>query len=161
MSRKKIGQIKEGKWFRIGDLIVYGVIAALLVALFLALFFTRDNSATDGIRLCYRGESVFEYDYHSDKYEIKKPENIVIESDTEEKLQLTFYTYGRSGYNKVVIDKNAKSVRVTEADCSIRRDCVYTPAITDNSSVICCTPHALSVEPLLRKINDDGDIVIG
>lgn len=161
MSRKKIVQLKESKWLRIWDLLVYGIIAVIIVALFLVVFFTRDSAPTEGIKLSYNGVSVFEYDYVSDKYEIKSAENIRVDSNSEKKLELTFFTDGKSGYNKILIDKVERSVTVTDADCSTRRDCVYSPAIKDNSSVICCTPHSLTIEPLKRAVVDDGDIDIG
>ncbi|MDE7379599.1 MAG: hypothetical protein K2N14_00980, partial [Clostridia bacterium] len=68
MSLKKIDQIKESKWFRVWDLIVYGIIAVLVVALFLTIFLTRDSSPVSGIKITHGGVTVFEYDYETDKY---------------------------------------------------------------------------------------------
>lgn len=161
MSLKKIGQVKNSKWFRIWDLIIYGVIIAVTVALFLALHFTKDRSQADGIRILYKNKSVFEYYYSNDNYKIIEEDNIVIEDESATKLTLTFYTDGKSGHNTVVIDKTEKSVKVTDADCSLRKDCVYTPEIRDNSGFISCSPHMMTIQPFNPKTDDDGNIIIG
>lgn len=157
MAIKKIEQIKEGKWFRVWDLVAYGVIVVIIAALFLALFLSRDTSPADGIKISYNGTAVFTYDYASGKPEVLSESNIEIISDTDEKLTLIFYTAERKGHNTVVIDKVKKSVKVTEADCSTHMDCVYMPALTDKSSIISCTPHFMLIEPLVR----DGNITVG
>ncbi|MDE7301444.1 MAG: NusG domain II-containing protein [Clostridia bacterium] len=163
MAVKKIEQIKEGKFFRIWDLVAYGVIVAVTVALFLGIFLSRDASPTDGIKISYNGEVVFTYEYASDEYKIFSDSNIDEESivDTDESLTLVFYTQGKRGYNKIVIDKLKKSVKVVDADCSTHKDCVYTPALADNSSIISCPPHSMLIEPLVRTFDDDGNIIIG
>lgn len=161
MAIKKIEQIKEGKWFRIWDSIAYGVIVAVTVALFLGIFLSRDTSPTDGIKISYNGVQVFTYDYASNESKVLCENNIEIISDTDEKLTLVFYTAERRGHNTVVIDKKEKSVRVVDADCSTHKDCVYTPALKDNSSIISCPPHSMLIEPLVRTIDDNGNIIIG
>ena len=161
MSLKKIGQIKDGKWFRLGDLIVYGVIIALFTAFILVAVLTRDSSPTDGIRVSYKGESVFEYYYESDEYKILKRDNVEVKENGGERLVVTFYTDGKRGFNEIVFDKTAKSCKVRDADCSTHRDCVYSAAIEDNGTVIHCPPPSLAIEPLKRSVNPDDDVVIG
>ena len=161
MSLKKIGQVKNSKWFRVWDILIYGVIIAVTVALLLAFYFTKDKSPADGIRILYKNQSVFEYYYSTDSYKIIKDSNIVIEDESAAKLTLTFYTDGKSGSNTVVIDKTKKSVKVTEADCSTRKDCVYMPEIKDNSGFISCSPHMMTIQPFNPKTDDDGNIIIG
>lgn len=141
------------------DLIVYGVLAAAIVALFVAFAFTRDNSALTGVRVSYKGAEVFIYSFEEDKYQILKSENIEVESEDKEKLEICFYTEGKAGYNKIYINKKAKSAKITASDCSLHKDCVYTQALTANGSVpIICTPHALTVAPL--KTDYDGTVKI-
>lgn len=161
MAIKKIEQIKEGKFFRIWDIVAYGVIVAVTVALFLGIFLSRDKSPTDGIKISYNGVQVFTYDYSSNEYEIVAAENIEIVSDDSRTLTFVFYTRGKRGYNKIVIDKIEKSVKVVDADCSTHKDCVYTPALADNSSIISCPPHSMLIEPLVRSTDNDGNIIIG
>ncbi len=161
MSLKKIGQIKDGKWFRIWDAVVYGVIAVIVVALFVAVFLTRDGSPADGVKVTGGGVTVFEYDYKSGKYKVFDSDKITVIADNGSLLELKFIPEGGRGYNNIVIDKKNRSVKVTDADCSIRKDCVYTPAVTDNSHIICCPPHSMTIEPLKRVVKDDDDIIIG
>lgn len=71
MSLRKVEQVKGDKLFRLADLIIYGVIAALAAALFFALFLTRDGGDLRGIRIYVRDKIVFEYDFEENSYEIK------------------------------------------------------------------------------------------
>lgn len=159
MSLKKIQQIKADKGFKIWDLLVYGVIVLLVAALLLSFFLTADRSPAEGIRITYRGETVFEYVYGDDTYRILSEDNIEILSDTADKLTLDFYTDGKEGYNRVVIDKANKTAKVTEADCSARKDCVYMPAVADHSTFIVCMRHSMKIEPLDPVTVDDGTIL--
>lgn len=161
MSQKKIGEVKRDKWFRIWDLVIYGVIVLIIVALFLAVTFTRDKKPADGIKISYMGSEVFTYDYAQNEYKITSPKNITVEEDGKDRLILVFSTDDKSGYNKIEINKSGRSVRVTDSNCSSHKDCVYTPAIKDNSSAISCPPHNLIIQPLTKVVHDDGDIVVG
>ena len=157
MSLKKIEQVKAGKWFKIWDLLVYGLLVGVIVALVLAFAFVGKGGKLDGITISYKGEQVFTYSFTESKYEIIKADNIEVKDDGDECLTLTFYTEGKSGYNAIEINKKEKSVKVTASDCSTHKDCVYTPALSGSRSVpILCTPHALSISPL--TIYDDGTI---
>ena len=44
MSLKKVREVKSDRGFKIFDLLVYGIIAALIVALFVTLFAVKDRS---------------------------------------------------------------------------------------------------------------------
>lgn len=161
MSIRKIEQIKEGRFFRLSDLIIYGVILIVTAALFLAYFLTRDNSAADGFKVRYGDRVVFTYYYDKDEYDkIKYPENIEITSDDSEKLCLTFYTDGKKGYNKITVDKKERTAFVQEADCT-RKDCVHSAPLRGNSTVISCLSHNMHIEPLKRKVVDDEQIPLG
>lgn len=159
MSLKKIRQVKADKGFKIGDLILYGAVAVLIAALFLTFFLTSDTTPAQGFQITYNGNAVFRYDFYEEKYAVLRAENIEIVSESEEELLLVFYTDGRGGYNKITVDKGNRSVRVTDADCSARKDCVYMPAVSDNSSVIVCMRHSMVIEPLDYEIVDDGIIL--
>lgn len=161
MAIKKIGQIKESKWFRVWDLIVYGVVAVIIAALFLTVFLTRDTSLPNGFKISYDGRDVFSYIFTEDRYESLSPSNIVVVEENGEKLVLTFYTDDGKGYNKIEVDKVKRTVRVTDANCSAHKDCVYTPEIKGGSSAIICPPHGMIIRPLGTAKDDDGDIIIG
>ncbi len=157
MSLKKIEQVKTAKWFKIWDLLVYGLLVGTIAVLFIVLAFHGKGSKLEGITVSYKGEQVLTYSFTEGKYEIAKAENIEVEEDGEDELILTFYTDGKAGYNRIVIDKKEKSVKVTASDCSTHKDCVYTPALSGSRSApILCTPHALTIAPLTYY--DDGTI---
>ena len=157
MSLKKVEQVKRSKWFRLWDLLIYGIIAAAIVALILVFTLTGRGGKLDGINISYKGEKVFTYSFSGGGYEIFSEGNIEINADSADRLELTFYTNGKSGYNTILIDKKNKSVKVTASNCSWHKDCVYTAALDNDRSVpILCTPHALSISPI--KIYDDGTI---
>lgn len=151
MSLKKVGQAKKDRFFKIWDILIYGVILLAVAALFLAVTFGYNRSAPGGVEVYYNNNLAFSYDFDSDDYSVLLPQNIAV-SDGGDELEITFCTDGGSAeehtdYNVILIDKSARTVRVTESDCSNRRDCVYTPAITDTSGMITCTPHRLVIMP--------------
>lgn len=159
MSLKKVGQVKKDRFFRLRDLIVYGAIAAVVAVLFLTVFLTRDRSGLEAVEAYYRNTLAFSYDFVADEYEVYLPQNIAVEAG-ESQITVTFCTDGGSlsepcDYNIICINKISRSVSVTESDCSARRDCVYTSAITNNSGAIICTPHALRIVPLGEPEIDD------
>lgn len=156
MSLKKVEQVKKTKWFRPWDLLVYGLLAAIIVALVLVFTLSQKGGKFDGIIISYKGEKVFSYTFSGDTYEIFSEENIEIKENGGEKLLLTFYTDGKEGYNDIEISKSG-SVKVSASDCSLHKDCVYTPPLTSSRKTpIICTPHALVISPL--TISDDGVI---
>ena len=151
MSLKKVGQAKKDRFFKIWDILIYGVILLAVAALFLAVTFGYNRSAPGGVEVYYNNNLAFSYDFDSDVDSVLLTQNIA-ESDGADELEITFCTDGGSAeehtdYNVILIDKSARTVRVTESDCSNRRDCVYTPAITDTSGMITCTPHRLVIMP--------------
>lgn len=164
MSLKKVEQVKKDRFFRVWDILVYGVVLAIIAALFIAYFVTRNTSALTAVNVYYNGEQIFNYDFESDDYIIVKPENIRVEADDDKQLEVIFCTNGGNfdkpeSYNIIVFDKSARSVRVTDSDCSGTwvQDCVVTGALSDNSKPIICLPHRLEIYPAGYNDNDDGE----
>ncbi len=156
MSLKKIEQIKNSKWFSIWDLVAFGVIIITAVALILSFTIGRDKSALSGFSVSFRGEQVLTYEFGG------KP-SILNESCVElEEGEGGFtirFTTDNGGYNVIYVDTAAKTVDVTDSNCSSHKDCVHTAKLTNNSSApIICTVHGLTVAPL--KFVDDGNIII-
>lgn len=153
MSLKKIDEIKNSKWFSIWDLVAFGVIIIIAVVLILSFTIGRDKSALGGFSVSYRGESIYEYDFDSDKILKINEKYIKIDGD-----RLRFDD-GNGGYNIIYVNTAAKTVDVTDSNCSSHKDCVHTAKLTNNSSApIICTVHGLTVSPL--KFVDDGNIII-
>lgn len=153
MSLKKIEQVKNSKWFSIWDAVAFGVIIIVAVALILAFTLGRDKSALGGFSISYRGETIYEYDFNSGKV-LKINENYIrVDGD------VLRFDDGNGGYNIISVDTAARTVDVTDSNCSTHKDCVHTPKMSSNSSApIICTVHGLTVGPL--NFDDDGNIRI-
>lgn len=156
MSLKKVEAVKKDKGFKIFDLIVYGVIIALAVILFVVVFTTKDTSALSGVRIYSKGEAVFEYNFGTFEYK-KLSDSVTVEVE-EADGAVTVKVITSDGYNTIRIDKSGK-VKVTEADCK-NKDCMYIPEITDNSGIIYCSPHGLRVVPYNFDPDPDNGHVI-
>ena len=157
MSLKKIEQVKNSKWFKPWDILVYGLLAAAIVALILVFALSGKDGELDGITISYKGEKIFNYYFSQGTYEVLSADNIEVTKENDGLLELIFHTDGGGGFNNITIDKKEKSVKVTASNCSTHKDCVYTQALSSNRSVpILCTPHALSIAPLTTY--DDGVI---
>lgn len=157
MSLKKVGQVREGKPFKIWDLIIYGVIVAVIAALFLAFFLTRDKTPLKGVRIYLENRPVFAYSFDKGEYKVLDADAVQIVGEGE-RLELKIVSKG--GFNDVTIDPKERWAQVTQADCSYRKDCVHTPKIKDNGSTIVCQPHSLKILPY-DYLNDDGTLIIG
>lgn len=153
MSLKKIDEVKNSKWFSIWDLIAFGVIIVTAVALILAFTLGRDKSALSGFSVKYRGETIYEYDFDSGK--VLKINEEYIKADGG----ALRFDDGNGGFNLIYVDTAARTVDVTDSNCSSHKDCVHTAKMTNNSSMpIICTVHDLVIEPLVFV--DDGNIII-
>lgn len=157
MSLKKIEQIKEAKWFTLWDLIAFGAVIIISVALIIAFTVGRDKTALEGFYLSYGGVRAFTYDFGEGEADVILTDNIEMGEIEDGCFTVRFYTDGKKGFNDVFVDTVKRTVEVTASNCSTHKDCVYTPKLQYNSSTpIICTPHALSVCPL--KFVDDGVI---
>lgn len=159
MSLKKVEQAKRDKFFRLWDLLVYGIVVLLIVVFFIAVFFIDSDDSF--IEARYDGELAFTYSFDSDELEIALDDNVRIQSEDGDALTLVFCTDGGSyeegalsGYNIIEIDKSARTVRVTGTDCSNSRDCMSMSIGGGPVSVIIyCAPHNLVIQP---STNFDG-----
>ncbi len=157
MSLKKIEQVKNSKWFSIWDLVAFGVILITAVALILVFTLGRDKSALSGFSVSYRGETVLTYEFGDDKPRVLN--GTYVEVNDENGGFTVRFTDDSGGYNIIYVDTAARTVDVTDSNCSTHKDCVHTAKLKSNSSPpIICTVHALTVAPL--KFVDDGNIII-
>ena len=156
MSQKRIDQVRSDRGFKIFDLIIYGTIAVFVAALFIAVFVTRNSQPLSGFRVYLQNELIYEYDFEKAESKIYVSDRISENAAEEGKLLVTVHTGG--GFNKIEINLVGKEVRVTDSDCG-KRDCVYTPAITDGGGIIFCSPHRLKIEPYGFDY-DGGNIII-
>lgn len=155
MSLKKIKQVKVDKGFKIFDLIVYGCVVLLVIAMFVAVFATRDTGELKGIRIYSDNVLVFEYDFENKVYNdvLKNGKTEIISDFNGLTVKIK---YGEKGYNTVRIEN--KTVRVIEADCATK-DCMYMKPVKDKSGMIYCSPHRLRIIPY-EFDGDDGFIIM-
>lgn len=142
MSEKTLENVKKDKGFQVFDLILYGVVVLIIAVSFIAIFATKDKSPLKGVCVYLEEKEVFKYDFENDSYEIAEGYNVEV-SDKGSSLQVRIST--EDGYNLIEIEKKG-IVRIKEADCH-GRDCVYSPAISDSSGIIFCSPHRLKIVP--------------
>ena len=122
--------------FRPADIIVYVLLAAVVAALFAVFVFSAARSPALSYAVDVGDERVL---------------TCTVSAAWTERVELTAgddsltarIALPNGGYN--VVEFTPTSARVTDADCSLRRDCVHSPAVTTDSGVIICVPHDLRV----------------
>lgn len=148
MSLKKIEQTKRDKWFRIFDLIIYGVILVSVAVLFIVLFTTRDTSSLTGVRITVKSSVVFEYEFGKEYRKLS--EDIEVEEDEK---GITVTVRRGDDLNVVYIDKDKKTAKMQEANCR-GKHCLYFSPLENNSQFISCSPHSVKIEPLFRDLDN-------
>ncbi len=146
MNRVRL--VREGKLFRAWDLLVYGLLA-LLIAFLFVLFVCSDVFGTGdarGFRVEVRGEAVYTYVFGEGGSAAEGKGNLVEERTEGETLYVRILS--ADGWNELAVDLAEESVRMHDADCSLRKDCTHMRAIGAGGRVITCLPHALKVVPL-------------
>lgn len=139
----KYQQAKNNKPFKVLDLVIYGGLIAVIVALFALFVFSADHSPLTTLYADVGGQRAFTYDFASDTLTVTKEFEKLAEA-TDETDKITIKLAHGDGYNLIIIEKSGKAY-VVEADCSLRKDCVYTSPITTTSGVIICVPHELRI----------------
>lgn len=149
MSIKKIEQTKSNKFFRLLDIVVYGVALAVTVVLFFMFVIMPDASSLRDtaavVEITSKGEVVFLFDFGSGDYEILGEGERVSVSAAAAVSVTVYEDADKRGYNIITFDMSGGG-RVTAADanCSLRHDCTYME-ITESGSSIVCVPHDLIV----------------
>lgn len=159
MSLKKVESVKQETGFKLPDLIVYGVILLLVAALLIIVFTTRNKEPFQGVRVYVNKNIVMSYNFDKDGLnglDVTAEDGTV---EVPESVTGSVFTVrvqvGEGEYNVIEIDRSLRSVRVVDANCG-KRDCVHTPAITDNNGIIYCSPHGLRIVPFDFEVEDDG-----
>ena len=162
MSLKKIEQIKVEKPFKIFDLIIYGCVILIIVALLLVFFFNKGEKIK-GVTVNYNGVAVFSYDFEKDENIVLDSSKISVEQNNENNLLVRFFlNEDKTAYNVIEINKAECKIKVIDTDCSLRKDCYHTAAISNDNGFITCTPHKLDILPYgYKKGQDNGIIPVG
>ena len=149
MLKKSVhAKTKDLKPFEFGDIIVYGFTLLLVAVLFLFLVIFPKTKTASGFKVTVNGNEVFTYYTASDKYVIKELSGYTIDVENTDGNYLLTVSSNDGHYNKILFDKSNNSAKLVESNCSLSKDCTFSPAITDNGAII-CAPHALKIVPIL------------
>ena len=140
--------IRNGKPFKVWDILIYVCLAVIIAVIFLVTFAPKSDFT--GIKIIIGENVVCTHEFQNSKTEIADGYDgtIAVRKDGDKILIYAYFDDDKSDYNRIRIDTKNKVVSVDESTCSIKKDCVYTKSITDSSGVIICMPHALKILPL-------------
>ena len=132
---KNARRVREGKLFRIADLLIYGAMLLLVAALFLTAALLNRGQA-QGFRVEVNGETVYTHTFGSGGEVAEGWEDRITFSREGELLLIAIV---------LAVDDAAGTAVMRDANCSRRKDCTAMRAIGSGGSVIVCIPHALRV----------------
>lgn len=147
LDKAHIEQLKRQRAFLPWDVLVYGLLALLIGALFWAFVFARHTqplAALEVYRDSRAGEQlVLRYDYAADAFEVSEAWAGQVQlQPVEGGWAATIATEG-GGYN--VLQVREGKAYISDANCSNRGDCMEFSPITGGDEVIICVPHHLTV----------------
>lgn len=151
MKENIYDKVKNGKPFAAFDLLVYALVVLICAGLFLGFVIMSKHDSGNGFTVYYKDEKIFSFYYDDLKYDLAEFDgSIKVENtDPENRLfTITVFTGGEENYNVLSVSAKDKTVKVAEANCSYRKDCVHTPEIKDGTGAIYCLPHGLKILPL-------------
>jgi hypothetical protein len=137
--------MKERKAFRKWDILVFAVSALVIFCLFTFFVIIPNVTKSDGFKIVIDNTEVFVFNY-SDKTFSKTDGFDISVSNDGDLYTVTVKT--EKGFNQISADTKQKTVWVSDADCSVGKDCVHSPKLTGDSGAIICVPHGLRVLPL-------------
>lgn len=139
----RISRVKNGKFFIKRDILLYAVILIAVIAAVTVLILAQDKGELEKIEIYYDKILIYVYD-NSLKNGIITEAGRKYVTEKSEGNELRVVVTVPEGYNVIVFD--GEGAKVTEADCSVRADCVnFSGKITKSGDAIFCVPHSLSV----------------
>ena len=148
LNKVKFEKIKSQKPFSKKDFIVFAILFAVIITLFISLIFLSKKSPSKGFKVLINNDQVLEFDYKTSSAKISDNYKDKILIDYESKKIIIYIDNSKTKFNEIVFDSNKKTVKISNSTCSLSKDCVYMPHITDDKGVIYCAPHALKILPL-------------
>lgn len=147
----RLEEIKKRKPFAIWDLLIYGILVAVILILFGVFVFGGRGKAASGIQLTLLGNDetvIYSYDFGAGKRTVAEGwETRITEEEEEGVLLVTVYFDDeKKDYNTVAIDLEKKTAKMRDANCSrYNKDCVHSSGISSEKDFIICLPHKLKV----------------
>ncbi len=149
LKERVFDKVKNSKPFMKRDIIIYIASFFLIASLFFAFVIFPNKTSSGGFVVSVDGNTFFTFDLNTKTEKIEENYSHLIEKTTEE-YSVIFKVYTdeeKQGYNTILIDLENLCASVTESNCSIKKDCVHSPAVKDNGSIV-CAPHKLRVAPI-------------
>ena len=157
MKKSLFNRVKGSKVFYLKDLFAYAM-AVLIVAVLAVVFLVLpDANNANGFKVELDGKAVLTYSFSTGDYEVFNDfVNVVTVEEVDDGITFTVKT--SEGFNKIYISKTEKTAAVIDSDCSVSKDCVYSPKIKDSGAIV-CAPHKLKLFPL--SDNGMGEPITG
>lgn len=136
--------------FKRADIYVYFVLATLVVILFVAFARPVDGKATTVVAVDMdSGKTIFAYDISTARWQVYQNDGIDCQVHTDGKtLTVTVRRADKDGkYNTFQITPTSSgvSVRMIDAECGVRKECVKVfGEITSQGSIV-CSPNMLKI----------------
>lgn len=145
MSGKVFSRVRGGGFFKRADIVVYALIAVVAIVLLLVFLLPSDGGLS-GFEITYDGATVLTYDF-DDGLTVKDAfRDAVVTTEGDGGLYLTVTT--ADGVNTCFVDLGERSVKMTDADCSVSKDCTYMPALDGGDGAIICVPNRIRIVPV-------------
>ncbi len=143
MRKKTIEDVKNSKYFTAWDIVPYVVVLAVAVVLLLVFLLPGKEQMT-GFYVECAGARVMDYDFSTDEFATDEGFDEEIEI-IPENGGYTVRIGTEEGYNVFFVDKEKRTVKMVDADCSFSQDCTYMPAMEKSGDSIICAPHKLKI----------------
>ncbi len=144
MSGKVFSRVRGGGFFKRADIVVYALIAVVAIVLLLVFLLPSDEGLS-GFEITYDGATVLTYDFDDGLMVKDAFRDAVVTTEGDGGLYLTVTT--ADGVNTCFVDLGERSVKMTDADCSVSKDCTYMPAL-DGDGAIVCVPNRIRIVPV-------------
>ena len=143
MKKKGIEDVKNSKYFSVWDIIPYAIVLVVAAVLML-VFLLPEKEKMNGFYVEYGENVILTYGFSSDEFTVTDG----FENNVEVKEENGGYTVEINtgdGFNAFFVDKEKRTVKMIDSDCSFTRDCTYMPAIEESGDSIICVPHKLKI----------------
>ncbi|NLL56237.1 MAG: hypothetical protein GX242_03380 [Clostridiales bacterium] len=138
-----IEQLKKQPYFKIGDIIIYALVAIITITLSVVFLIPKEDRALDKVCIYYKDALIYEYDFTSGKGKVTDGyQSYVAEQTKNDKTLVTIST--KDGENEVEIAK--AYALMAKSDCSSYADCVrsFRP-IRQGGDMIICLPNNIRI----------------
>lgn len=144
MAKEQLDIARKSKFFKPWDIAAY-IIILIIVAATLIPLLIKGGDGIKGVSITYKNAAVAQYLFDGG-LTVYETDGVTVTLTEEENADyITVQT--NEGYNVIFADKTARSVTVTQADCSKSADCTRMK-ITSAADSIICVPHLLAVTPI-------------